>query len=196
MPGAVAILEAQIDRRRTADDAGGRAADRVQPVVHRRRRRIAAGAQRERQRLRRQVLDEFLRLLLLIEVVLQPPALEPRALVREDRDDVARLDAHVALGGVGDERRRERRGRLRRRPPARRRRAARRAAGGRVPAGRRSRTRRPVADPATGFGTGFTNSACQTYSTRNARKMARRTRRSIQQVRLQPDATSGAGTGS
>jgi hypothetical protein len=47
-----------------------------------------------------------------------------------------------------------------------------------------------VADPATGFGTGFTNSACQVYSTMNARKMARRTRRSIQQVRLWPDTTS------
>src|SRR4029434_9353489 len=30
-----------------------------------------------------------------------------------------------------------------------------------------------------GFGTGLTNSACQTYRTRNARKIARRTRRSI-----------------
>ena len=29
-----------------------------------------------------------------------------------------------------------------------------------------------------GFGTGLTNSACQTYRTRNARKIARRTRRS------------------
>ena len=45
--------------------------------------------------------------------------------------------------------------------------------------------------PEIGFGTGFTKSACHVYSTRNARKMARRTRRSIQQVRLQPDATSG-----
>jgi hypothetical protein len=29
------------------------------------------------------------------------------------------------------------------------------------------------------LGTGFTNTACQTYSTRNAKKMARRTRLSI-----------------
>src|SRR5580765_5454997 len=47
-----------------------------------------------------------------------------------------------------------------------------------------------VADPPAGFGTGFTNNACHVYSTMNARKMARRTRRSIQQVRL-PDTTSG-----
>jgi hypothetical protein len=32
---------------------------------------------------------------------------------------------------------------------------------------------------APGFGTGFTKSACHVYSTRKARKMARRTRRSI-----------------
>src|SRR5262249_21198902 len=32
---------------------------------------------------------------------------------------------------------------------------------------------------AVGFGTGFTNSACQVYRTRKARKIARRTRRSI-----------------
>ena len=47
------------------------------------------------------------------------------------------------------------------------------------------------ADPGPGLGTGFTKSACQVYSTINARKMARRTRRSIQQVRLAPDTTSG-----
>src|SRR5690348_3516588 len=35
------------------------------------------------------------------------------------------------------------------------------------------------AEAPIGFGTGFTNSACQTYRTRNARKMERRTRRSI-----------------
>src|SRR2546422_244955 len=33
--------------------------------------------------------------------------------------------------------------------------------------------------PGRGLGTGFTNTACHTYSTRNARKMARRTRLSI-----------------
>src|SRR5712691_115164 len=33
--------------------------------------------------------------------------------------------------------------------------------------------------PGRGLGTGFTNTACQTYSTRKARKMARRTRLSI-----------------
>jgi hypothetical protein len=36
----------------------------------------------------------------------------------------------------------------------------------------------PAVVPA-GFGTGLTKTACQTYSTRNARKMARRTRLSI-----------------
>src|SRR3954465_15190363 len=61
------------------------------------------------------------------------------------------------------------------------------------------------------FGTGFTNRACQAYRTINARKMARRTRRSIYVVRLEPpfdwlravlsvskDRTlpRGAGTGS
>jgi hypothetical protein len=36
-----------------------------------------------------------------------------------------------------------------------------------------------VAFVLAGFGTGFTKSACQAYNTRKARKMARRTRRSI-----------------
>jgi hypothetical protein len=58
------------------------------------------------------VLDQFLRLLLLIEVMLQAPAFQSRAFVREHRDDVARFNAHLALGGVGDKRLRE----LHRRP--------------------------------------------------------------------------------
>src|SRR3954469_21994870 len=40
--------------------------------------------------------------------------------------------------------------------------------------------------PAAGLGTGFTTSACHVYRTRNARKMARRTRRSIYMIRLRP----------
>src|SRR3954454_23653530 len=40
------------------------------------------------------------------------------------------------------------------------------------------------------FSTGFTNRACHAYRTINARKMARRTRRSIQQAGLEPDTPS------
>ena len=39
-----------------------------------------------------------------VEIVLQPPALEPGAAVREHGDDVAGLDADVALGCLADER--------------------------------------------------------------------------------------------
>src|SRR6185369_12377153 len=38
--------------------------------------------------------------------------------------------------------------------------------------------------PVAGLGTGFTNIACQTYRTRKARKMARRTRRSMARLAL------------
>ena len=49
--------------------------------------------------------DELLRLLLLIEIVLQAPALEPRAAVGEHGDHIARVNAHVAFARVADERR-------------------------------------------------------------------------------------------
>jgi hypothetical protein len=38
-----------------------------------------------------------------IEIPLQPPALEPRALVGEHGDDGARFDPHVALARVADQ---------------------------------------------------------------------------------------------
>ena len=47
--------------------------------------------------------DELERLALLIEVVLQPPALEAGASIGDDRDDVLRLDHDVALGRVAND---------------------------------------------------------------------------------------------
>ena len=122
--------------------------------------RVVAGAQRERAAAATaDRLDQLLRLLLLIEVVLQPPALQPRAAVGEHRDDVARFDADVALRRVADERR----------PPAAlqasRRASLRSPAQRRLPltdaaAGAADVAAAVAAGPATGFGTGFTNSAC------------------------------------
>src|SRR5262249_42226427 len=103
--GGVAVLEADVDRR--AVGRRQRAAGlRVERGVERRVDGVGAGVQRERQRLRRLVvLDELLRLALLVAILLQLPALEPRAAVGEHRDDVQRFDAHVTLGGIADERR-------------------------------------------------------------------------------------------
>ena len=103
--------------------------------------------------------------------MLQAPALEPRAAIREHGDDVARFDADVALRRLADERRRRRgRGgagagiaataerRIRRcrqawqSPPCR---------------CRPAQTSSRLARSGAGFGTGLTNSACQAYSTRN-----------------------------
>ena len=58
------------------------------------------------------MFDELLRLLLLVQVMFQPPAFQPRALVREDRDHIVRLHAHFTFGGFGDECSRQRRGEL------------------------------------------------------------------------------------
>jgi len=94
--GAVAVLEAQIDGRRRRG-AGRRSTDGVETLVRRCRGRLAACAQRERQWLRGQMFDELLRLFLLIQVALQTPAFQPRALVREDSDDIVGLHSDVTL---------------------------------------------------------------------------------------------------
>ena len=104
------------------------------------------------------------------------------SLVRENRDHVASLDAHIALGGVGHERCCQRRCRFR---------ARQRPVRSVLPAGdvepAAAVPRREAWSPMYGgLGTGFTKSACHVYSTRNARKMARRTRRSIYVVWLPP----------
>ena len=84
---------------------GGRAADGIERAVGRRGDLIVRRSQRERQRLGAElVLDELLRLFLLIEVVLQPPALEARAAIREHGDDVVGLDADVTLDRIPNHR--------------------------------------------------------------------------------------------
>src|SRR5438552_2935609 len=80
-----AILESKIDGRSNRPRRRGRAVHRVERIVQRRRRCLVACLQRERQRLRSEcVLDDLLRLMLLIDVMLQSPALETSAAIGED----------------------------------------------------------------------------------------------------------------
>src|SRR5438874_1143194 len=76
----------------------GAAAPGVQPGVQRPVNLRVAGTKRERQRLER--LNELLRPSLLVQIVLEAPALESAPFVREYGDDVPRFDADVALGCV------------------------------------------------------------------------------------------------
>src|SRR5205814_10234708 len=95
--GAVAVLESEVDWRRGR--RGGRGTvDRVYRAVHGRGERVVRRAKAERERLQAQVVfHELLRLFLRVEIMLQPPALEPRTTIREHRDHVAGLDADIAL---------------------------------------------------------------------------------------------------
>src|SRR5690242_18200592 len=101
----VAVFKTHVDRR--CNHLLRRRAHGVKRAIQRRVELTVSGAEREGQRLAGQlVLDEFLRLALLIEILLESPAFEASASIREDGNHVTRLNAHVALGGVADERRR------------------------------------------------------------------------------------------
>src|SRR5262249_13205850 len=52
------------------------------------------------------VFDELLRLSLLIQVFLEPPALETSAAVRENGDDIPSFDADISLGALANDCRR------------------------------------------------------------------------------------------
>ena len=97
--GAVVVFEDQ-GRRRRGGCVGGRALDFVQSAVQCFRRSVVGNAERERQRLRAPELagDQLQGLSLLVPIVLEAPALETRAAVREDGDHLVGLDADVALG--------------------------------------------------------------------------------------------------
>ena len=120
--GAVAVLEAQIDRRGVGGGGGRAASRRTAPsfsvaVVVSLAARSVNGSGCDGRCAR----SSSCGCVLLIEIVLQAPAFQPRAPVGEHRDDVAGLDANVALGGVADQRRGQRRRRRRagrRRAPA------------------------------------------------------------------------------
>ncbi len=109
---AVPIFERQLRRRRHGSGVRRRAGDRVERAVERLRLGLARHAQREGKRLllAELVRDELDRLAFLVLIMLEPPALQPRTAVREDRDHVARFNAHVAFARIADERLGRRRG--------------------------------------------------------------------------------------
>src|SRR5262249_24455949 len=82
------------------------AADSIKRLVQPGARRLVIDADRKGKRVScgRIGRDELLWFPLLVEVALQTKTLQPRAAIREERDDVGVLDAHRLLRRLADKR--------------------------------------------------------------------------------------------
>src|SRR4030095_776760 len=107
------VLEPQPRWASNRGTLGGSATDRIQRAID---ERVCLGighSECERKRLIPELADdELLRLLVLIEEVFQPPALQPGAAIRKHSNDILCFDFDLALRILPDEGRYGRRGSL------------------------------------------------------------------------------------